>query len=184
MNNSTKMLGKAASIIRPKTGDKCSAASSTPSKPPMLMILWGSVFAGVLAWLTVTVMKLQRQLMVLEGLLVTKRPGDNTKRPMGGRPPPPPPNQGNPLEGAIGQLFGRRAPPPSRKPPPKQVPPKQPVRRMPPPPPQPAPMPPQQSLDEIDEEDEINSDDERVQELPPKMDPLQEEDEEDEEVPS
>ena len=136
------MLGKAASIIRPKNGDKCTTVSPTPSKPPMIMIVWGSVFAGVVAWLAVTVMKLQRQMMILEGLIATKK-GSDARRPIGGMPPAQQPsNQANPLDGALGQLFGRRAP--SRKPHPSRPwPPKQPVRRS-QPPTQPAPKPPPQ----------------------------------------
>ena len=169
------MLGKAASIIRPKTSDKCNTVSPS-SKPPMIMIVWGSIFAGAIAWLTVTVIKLQRQLMIIEGLIATRKSNDS-RRPVGGKQPPH--NPSNPLDGALGQLFGRRAPP--RQPSTRQTP-KQPTQRM-QPPAHPAPMPPQKSLDEIDSEDEINSDDERVQEIPPKMETLEEGDE-DEEVPN
>ena len=125
-------------------------------------------------------------MMILEGLIATKK-GSDARRPIGGMPPAQQPsNQANPLDGALGQLFGRRAP--SRKPHPSRPwPPKQPVRRS-QPPPQPAPKPPpQKSLEEIDdgEEDDINSDDERVQEILPKMETVEEgEEDEDEEVPN
>ena len=178
------MLGKAASIMRPKTSDKCN--SPTPTKPPMLMIVWGSVFAGVLAWLTVTVMKLQRQLMILEGLIATRKNNDPRRPGVG-----PPAKQTPPsVESAIGKMFGRRPPTASRQPPNRQPPPptpskrpaQRPVRNL-DPPSQPPPMPPQNSLDEIDDEDEIHSDDERVQELPENMQTIEEEDD-DEEAPN
>lgn len=43
--------------------------------PPTILIVWGSLMAGVVAWLLATTLKLQRHVIMLEGLIASGKPG-------------------------------------------------------------------------------------------------------------